>query len=265
MHSCVPTLACPSRTRFGGFIHTLHRPLTVCCAETAVWCVPDVRNACNSRVRRRKCRSRRAFSSLRPPRFRRPPVADVVFPGPETVLDVRSMYITRTHPLYMHIQRTLPVGKTEPRLFVVPNAHRRRTVPLRARPGRRPRTTCAFDPRKFEFVASKQVQAMRGKHIMRVCPCYTAFGTLNGIPIPGLEPTFMLYARRHACFRTGSLRHAEISGNRCVSRPQNGRTERSTPVGRRRQIGKNGFSEIYSRKVRFLYFLAFLLGVPSPQ
>ena len=265
MHSCVPTLACPNRTRFSGLIHTRHRPLPVCCGETAVWCVPDVRNACNSRVRRRKCRSRRAFSSLRPPRFRRPPVADVVFPGPETVLDVRSMYITRTHPLYMHIQRTLPVGKTEPRLFVVPNAHRRRTVPVWARPRRRPRTRRAFDPRKFEFVASKQVHTNRVKHIMRVCPCYTAFGTLHGIPIPGLEPTFMLYARRHVRIRAGSLRHAEIHGNRCVSRTQNGLAERSTRFGRRRQIGKNGFSEIYSRKVRFLYFLAFLLGVPSPQ
>ena len=176
-----------------------------------------------------------------------------------------SMCITRTHPLYMHIQRTLPVGKTEPRLFFVPNAHRRRTVPLRPRPGRRPRTTCAFDPRKFEFVASKQVQAMREKHIMRVCPSYTAFGILNGTPMPGLGPTFMLKARRHVRIRAGSLRRAEMIENLAVKSRQNRRTERSTPVGRRRQIGKNGFSEIYSPNVGLSYFLAFLLVVPSPQ
>ena len=163
------------------------------------------------------------------------------------------------------MDRSLPVGKTEPRPFVVPNARCRRTVPVRARPRRRPRTRRAFDPRKFEFVASKQVHTTRAKHRMRVCPCYTAPSTFNGIPIPGLEPTFMLYARRHACFRTGSFRHAEMIENLAVKSAQNGRTERSTPVGRGRQIEKSGFSEIYSPKVRYSYFWEVPLGVPSPQ
>ena len=219
----------------------------------------------HSRDRRRKCRLRRAFSSLRPPRFRRPAVADVVSRGPQMVLDMQYIYITRRPPLGIRIDRNLPVVRTEPRTFVVLNGRFRRTVPVRARPRRRPRTRRAFDPRKSEFVASKQVHTARGNHTMRACPCYTAFSTINGIPIPGLGPTFMLFARRHACFRTGFLRHAEIPGNRVVKNTQTGLAKRSTRFGRRRQIEKNGYSERYSPNVRLSYFLAFLLVVPSPQ
>jgi hypothetical protein len=35
-------------------------------------------------------------------------------------------YITGNHTLYVHVGRALPVGRTEPRLFVVPHVRRRR-------------------------------------------------------------------------------------------------------------------------------------------
>ena len=99
---------------------------------------------------------------------------------------------------------------------------------------------------------------------MRVCPCYTAFSTLNGIPIPGLGPTFMLYARRHACFRRGSLRHTEMIGNLVVESAQTGAPSGRRPSDEVGDIEKNGFSEMYSPKVSLSYFFAFLLVVPSP-
>ena len=159
---------------------------------------------------------------------------------------------------------TLPIGKTEPRLFGVPNARRRRTVPLRARPGRRPRTTRAFDPRKSGFVPSKPVQTTRAKHPMHLRVCYTAVNTTQGIRKASYEHIFVSYARRHAPRRARSLRHAEIVGNPAVKSRQNGLAKRSTRFGRRRQSEKSGFSEIYPPNVSLPYFLAFLLGVPSP-
>ena len=50
----------------------------------------------------------------------------------ENVCDGKSGYITGNRILYMHVGRALPVGRTELRLVVVPNARRRRTVPLMA-------------------------------------------------------------------------------------------------------------------------------------
>ena len=61
---------------------------------------------------------------------------------PRNECDGTSGYITRDGTLYMHVGRALPVGRAEPRLFVVPHVRRRRTVPLRAwTRRRRPWTT----------------------------------------------------------------------------------------------------------------------------
>ena len=51
---------------------------------------------------------------------------------PRNECDGTSGYITRNGTLYRHVGRALPVGRAEPRLFVVPHVRRRRTVPLRA-------------------------------------------------------------------------------------------------------------------------------------
>ena len=51
---------------------------------------------------------------------------------PRNECDGTSGYITRNGTLYMHVGRALPVGRAEPRLFVVPHVRRRRTVPLGA-------------------------------------------------------------------------------------------------------------------------------------
>ena len=44
----------------------------------------------------------------------------------KNVCDGKVGYITRNRTLYIHIVRPLPIGRTEPRLFVVPHVRRRR-------------------------------------------------------------------------------------------------------------------------------------------